>query len=67
LRVSRKTRRGSPFSIPYGDLGATREEIIETLFNIIPYAGYPLIEKALLIAHDRISLFNEKQAADNAS
>ncbi|MBB3916205.1 carboxymuconolactone decarboxylase family protein [Rhizobium fabae] len=49
------------------NLGATREEIIETLFNVIPYAGYPLIEKALLIAHDRISLFNEKQAADNAS
>lgn len=41
------------------NLGATREEIVETLFNIIPYAGYPLIEKALLIAQDRISLFNE--------
>ncbi|SCY74943.1 carboxymuconolactone decarboxylase family protein [Rhizobium sp. NFACC06-2] len=46
------------------NLGATREEIVETLFNVIPYAGYPLIEKALLIAHDRISLFNEKQSAD---
>ncbi|MDW9639715.1 carboxymuconolactone decarboxylase family protein [Sinorhizobium meliloti] len=49
------------------NLGATREEIIETLFNIIPYAGYPLIEKALLIAHDRISLFNKKHAAVSAS
>ncbi|MCJ8521457.1 4-carboxymuconolactone decarboxylase [Pseudorhizobium tarimense] len=49
------------------NLGADPEEIIETLFNIIPYAGYPLIEKALLIAHQRISLFNEKQTADSAS
>ncbi|MBW9054643.1 carboxymuconolactone decarboxylase family protein [Rhizobium mesosinicum] len=49
------------------NLGADPEEIIETLFNIIPYAGYPLIEKALLIAHQRISLFNEKRAADSAS
>jgi 4-carboxymuconolactone decarboxylase len=44
------------------NLGATREEIVETLFNIIPYAGYPLIEKALLIAQDRMSLFDAKQA-----
>jgi 4-carboxymuconolactone decarboxylase len=49
------------------NLGATREEVVETLFNVIPYAGYPLIEKALLIAHDRISSFNEKQAADRPS
>lgn len=49
------------------NLGATREEIIETLFNIIPYGGYPLIEKALLFADDRIGSFNAKQAADSAS
>ncbi|RVO43571.1 carboxymuconolactone decarboxylase [Sinorhizobium meliloti] len=49
------------------NLGATPEEIVETLFNIIPYAGYPLIEKALLIAHDRISLFDDKQVDGSPS
>ncbi|WP_275791402.1 carboxymuconolactone decarboxylase family protein [Pararhizobium gei] len=49
------------------NLGATREEIVETLFNIIPYAGYPLIEKALLIAHDRISLFDDKRVDGSPS
>ncbi len=49
------------------NLGATREEIVETLFNIIPYAGYPLIEKALLIAHDRISLFDDKRVDSSPS
>ncbi len=49
------------------NLGATREEIVETLFNVIPYAGYPLIEKALLIAQERMSLFDAKQADNNPS
>jgi 4-carboxymuconolactone decarboxylase len=43
------------------NLGATREEIVETLFNVIPYAGYPLVEKALLIAAERLSVFDTKQ------
>lgn len=42
------------------NLGATKEDIVETLFNVIPYAGYPLVEKALLIALERISLFDAK-------
>jgi 4-carboxymuconolactone decarboxylase len=49
------------------NLRAPREEIIETLFNVIPYAGYPLIEKALLIAEERMSLFDAKQADNNPS
>jgi 4-carboxymuconolactone decarboxylase len=49
------------------NLGASREEIVETLFNVIPYAGYPLIEKALLIARERLSLFDAKQAGNNPS
>lgn len=41
-------------------LGASRKEIVETLFNVIPHAGYPLEEKALLIAQERMS--NRRQA-----
>ncbi len=32
------------------NLGAARDEIVGTLLNVIPYAGYPAVEKALLIA-----------------
>ncbi|MDK1492475.1 carboxymuconolactone decarboxylase family protein [Sinorhizobium sp. 7-81] len=49
------------------NLGAAREEIVETLFNVIPYAGYPLIEKALLIAQERMALFEARHADDNPS
>ena len=43
------------------NLGASRQEIIETLFNVIPYAGYPLVEKALLIARERLSVFDARR------
>lgn len=43
-------------------LGASRKEIVETLFTVIPHAGYPLEEKALLIAQERMSLSNGRQA-----
>ena len=43
-------------------LGASREEILETLFNVIRHAGYPLDEEALLIAQQRLSLFDVRQA-----
>lgn len=49
------------------NLGASREEIVETLFNVIPYAGYPLIEKALLIAQECMALFEARQANRNPS
>lgn len=31
-------------------LGATRAEVTETLLNVLPYRGYPAVERALLIA-----------------
>ncbi len=34
------------------NVGATREEIIETLLNLVPYVGYPIVETALRAANE---------------
>ncbi len=41
-------------------LGASQQEIVEVIFNIIPYAGYPLAEKALLVAVERFAAANHR-------
>lgn len=33
------------------NVGATSTEVIETLLNLIPYVGYPKVERALNLAH----------------
>ncbi|MEP9350435.1 carboxymuconolactone decarboxylase family protein [Xanthobacter sp. KR7-225] len=35
--------------------GASREEIIETLLNLVPYFGYPVVEQAVRIAGEEIA------------
>lgn len=35
--------------------GATREEVVETLLNLLPYCGYPSVQAALSIAMDELS------------
>jgi 4-carboxymuconolactone decarboxylase len=42
------------------DVGATREEVVETLLNVLPYRGYPAIERALALAN---ATFADRSAA----
>ncbi|HHG5537216.1 TPA: carboxymuconolactone decarboxylase family protein [Pseudomonas aeruginosa] len=35
--------------------GATSEEVVETLLNLLPYCGYPSVQAALAIAMDELS------------
>ena len=44
------------------DVGATREEVVETLLNVLPYRGYPAIERALALAS---ATFAKRSAAPN--
>ena len=37
------------------NVGATREEILETLVNLTPYSGYPAIQQAVRIAAEEFS------------
>ncbi|OAF09915.1 carboxymuconolactone decarboxylase [Bradyrhizobium centrolobii] len=37
------------------NVGATREEILETLVNLIPYSGYPATQQAVRIAAEEFS------------
>ncbi|VTZ65452.1 carboxymuconolactone decarboxylase family protein [Sinorhizobium medicae] len=37
------------------NVGADQTEIVETILNTLPYAGYPAVEKALLIAAERFA------------
>ena len=37
--------------------GATRDEVIETLLNLVPYVGYPKVERSLALAK---SVFDER-------
>ncbi len=35
--------------------GATRDEVIETLLNLVPYVGYPTVQQAVRIAGEEIA------------
>jgi 4-carboxymuconolactone decarboxylase len=37
------------------NVGATRAEIVETLYNLLPYCGYPVIEQAMAVAAEEFS------------
>jgi 4-carboxymuconolactone decarboxylase len=37
------------------NVGATREEILETLVNLTPYSGYPATQQAVRIAAEEFS------------
>ncbi|MEO1200622.1 MAG: carboxymuconolactone decarboxylase family protein [Pseudomonadota bacterium] len=34
------------------NVGATQEEVVETLLNLVPYVGYPKVERALYLANE---------------
>jgi 4-carboxymuconolactone decarboxylase len=35
--------------------GATPTEVIETLLNLIPYCGYPVVQQAVKVAGEEIA------------
>ena len=43
-------------------VGASRDQIVETLLNLIPYVGYPKVEGALETAHTVFSQWDAEQA-----
>jgi 4-carboxymuconolactone decarboxylase len=44
--------------------GATKEEILETLLQMAPYAGFPACWEGLVIADE---VFKERKAAEKAA
>ena len=36
-------------------VGATREEVLETLINLTPYSGYPTTQRAVCIATEEFA------------
>lgn len=37
-------------------VGASREEIVETLLNVTPYRGFPAVQRALVVAGEALNI-----------